>query len=316
MLFTDIFNVMKKIYLAIFLTIISLCYISSEEITKSILNLYSSPTIITNIKAISAEKSIEIRFDNSRVDRELVIYRSTNPINNYNDLVKASLITTFISSDNIFIDYPLEGVPYFYLIMDSLLTKAGEYVIKKEQNVTTQSILIHNSNSYIKIENRGTLRNQPLPYLDLKSSIESGKHLSDSYTELPVKYNLTFESQNIVNNIVNNIFIKKSVDYEIVIFDSDMGTSSNSEEYQLKRILETDFRDKNWVAANRLLSNFLSVDHSKTIQNSAHFYLAQVLFFQNKYTDSFMEFTLIHDELPMETKPWMDVLLTYLKKEY
>lgn len=315
MIFTDIFNVMKKLYLTIFLAIISIFYVNSEEITKSLLNLYSSPAIITNIKATSTENSIEIRFTNSNVDRELVIYRYTNPINNYNDLVQASLITTFLTSDNIFIDYPLEGIPYFYLIMDSLLTKAGEYVIQKDQNVTTQSILIQNARTYNRIESRETLRTQPLPYLDLKSSIESGKHLSDSYSELPVKYNLTFESQNIINKIINNIYIRKSADYEIVIFDTDMETSSNSEEYQLKRILETDFRDKNWIAANRLLSNFLSVDHSKKIQNSAHFYLAQVLFFQNRYTESFMEFTLIHEELPRETKPWMDIILTYLQED-
>lgn len=293
----------------------SINFAYSEDITESLLNLYSSPSVITNIKALATEKSIEIRFDSSRTERELVIYRSTNPIKNYNDLLQASLITTFHSSNNVFIDFPLKGLPYFYLIMDSLLTKSGDYIIVQNQNVTSQSILIKNNNSYALIKGRETLRNQPLPYLDLKSSIESGKYLADSYSELPVKYNLTFESQNIIDTLIKNIYTKKLDALTPVIISSDLATSSNSEEYQLKRILESDFKDQNWLAANQLLSNFLSVDHAKDIETNAHFYLAQVLFFQNKFKESFMELTIIHEELPSATRPWMDRIFTYLQED-
>lgn len=316
MIFTDIFNVMKKIYLLIFLTIIIVFTVNSEDITESILNLYSSPGIITDIKTKATENSIEISFSNSRIDRELVIYRSTDPIINYNDLLQSSLITTFHSSENLFIDYPLEGIPYFYLIMDSLLTKSGEYVIVQGQNVTSNSILIKNLNFYGPIEHRETLRNQPLPYLDLKASIESGKYLSDSYSELPVKQILTFESRNIIKTLLNSIYIDNYIELDAVILKTDIKTSTTGEEYQLKRILESDFKDKNWTAANSLLRNFLNVDHSKNVEISAHFYLAQVLFFQNKYTESFMEFTLIQEYLPLETDPWMDIIFTYLQKGY
>jgi len=315
MILTDIFIVMKKINILIFLTLLITFSINSEDITGSMANIYSSPSIITDIKALATENSIEITFSNSEIDRELVIYRSKNPITSYNDLLKASLITTFYSDNNIFIDYPLEGIPYFYLIMDSLLTKSGEYVIEQNENVTSNSILIQGKNSFKKIESRETLRNQPLPYLDLKSSIESGKYLSDNYSELPEQQILTFESQLIINSLLKNIFIESKIDLEPVIFDSDISTSTNSEEYQLKRILESDFKNKNWTAANYLLRNFLSVEHSSAVEIRAHFYLAQILFFQNKYTESFMEFTLVQEDLPSATRPWMDTIFTYLQED-
>ena len=316
MILTDIFIMMKKINIFIFLTLISIFSVKSEDITESFQNIYSSPGIISDINALATDNSIEITFNNSRNDRELVIYRSKNPIKNYNDLLNASLITTFFTDNNVFIDYPLPGIPYFYLVMDSLLTKSGEYIIELNKNVTSKSILIQSTKSYGEPGNRETLRNQPLPYLDLKSSIESGKYLSDNYSELPEKQILTFESQKIINSLLKNIFIENTIELEPVIFKSDISTSSNSEEYQLKRILESDFKNKNWTAANYLLRNFLSVDHSQKIENSAHFYLAQVLFFQNQYNESFMEFTLVQEELPSASRPWMDTLFTYLQKGY
>ena len=105
----------------------------------------------------------------------------------------------------------------------------------------------NNSNSLENInnslENRQTLRNQPLPYLDLKSSIQSGELLLDSYSELPSKYSLTFESKSIVDTVLNNIYIENEIELFPIILDEDLLKSNSSEEYQLKRILESDFTD-------------------------------------------------------------------------
>ncbi len=304
---------MKKILLLVSIMILTIININAQENTLTLSNINNIPNKITNIVVSATEKAIEITFDNSVENRELVIYRSSKPINNYNDLINASLIATFFSSTNKYIDYPQPGIPYFYIIMDSFLTKSGKYVINPGQNVSTNSILIQAVDSTNNMQKRETLRNQPLPYLDLKSSIESGKLLLDSYSELPVKYSLTFESSKIVDTILNTIYKEDEFELYPIILEEDLIESVNSEEYQLKRILESDFNDKNWVIANKLLSNFLSVDHSENITKKAHFYLAQVYFFQNSYTKSFLEFTLIQNQMPKETKPWMDKLLTYMK---
>jgi len=306
---------MKKIILFILLICIFLFPVIAETDEKPVGTLNNTPVVITNINTRIIENTIEISFDNSRNDRELVIYRSLKPINTYNDLLNASLIKTFQSSVNIFVDHPSPAIPYFYVVMDSLLTQSGQYVMNPGENITIQSTLIQNFNSSNRTGSRQTLRNQPLPYLDLKSSIDSGNSIINGNFELPVKYVLTYETSNIVNTLLKNIYIENKPALLPTILDEDIENSVTGEEYQLKRIIESDFKEKNWESSNKLLTNFLSVDHSYNITIKAHYYYAQVLFFQNKYKESFLEFNIIRDDLPKETKPWMDTLFNYLRND-
>ncbi len=157
-------------------------------------------------------------------------------------------------------------------------------------------------------------REQALPLLDLKNSIKTGKLLLDLPLEIPVKCNLSSPSKQIVSEILNNIHIQSLPELKPVILTEDLEISQDSEEYQLKRILESDFKDQNWTKAYNLITNFLRVDHSEKIKTKAHFYRAQVLFFQDKYRESFMEFTLAGDNSVIKTKQWIDTLLNYLHK--
>jgi len=157
-------------------------------------------------------------------------------------------------------------------------------------------------------------REQALPLLDLKNSIKTGKLLLDLPLEIPVKYNLSSTSKQIVSEILKNIHIQSLPELKPVILTEDLEISQDSEEYQLKRILESDFKDQNWTKAYNLITNFLRVDHSEKIKTKAHFYRAQVLFFQDKYRESFMEFTLAGDNSVIKTKQWIDTLLNYLHK--
>ncbi len=271
--------------------------------------------VISNIKTLTTENTIELSFKSSRMNRELIIYRSNEPIDKYTDLLKASLITIIPSSKESYTDHPIPGIPYYYAVMDSELTKSGRYVFEPGQNVTEHSIQIYSGVSSALLESRETLRNQPLPYLELKFSIDSGKFLSQSSSELPVKYNLTFESTLVVNDILKNLYTDEKELIKPVILAEDINISENSEEYQLKRILESDFKDQNWSIAYELITNFLSVHHSRQIELRAHFYRGQILFFQKKYRESFMEFILVEEELPIEIKPWQNELLILLRKE-
>lgn len=267
---------------------------------------------ISDIKTVLSGNTIEISFQISGTNRNLVIYRSADPIRIYEDLIKAALITTIPSSQYHYIDHPVPGVPYYYAIMDSDLAKSGRYVFNSGENITEHSILVKSGVSASLLESRETIRNQPLPYLELNSRIDTGEILSPGVSELPVKYNLTFESTSVINSILNNFYPEEKTMLIPVILADDIDISESSEEYQLKRILESDFKDQNWPIAYELISNLLSVHHSEQIELKAHFYRGQILFFQNKYRDSFMEFILAGKDFTKETEPWLDELLTIL----
>ena len=57
--------------------------------------------VISDIKTQTTENTIELSFKSSRMNRELIIYRSNEPIDKYTDLLKASLITIIPSSDKV-----------------------------------------------------------------------------------------------------------------------------------------------------------------------------------------------------------------------
>lgn len=296
-------------------------FIPHKNITSipvSVVSLASPETlavIISDIKATINGNIIEIGFNSSGTNRDLVIYRSTSPILEYQDLIKASLIKTIQSSNENYTDRPIPGIPYYYAIMDSELTKSGRYVFNPGENLTEYSVLVKSGVSTKVLESRETLRNQPLPYLELTSSIDTGEILSRSSSELPVKYNLTFESTTVVNDILIDFYTEEKEILKPVILPEDIEISENSEEYQLKRILESDFKDQNWITAYKLISNLLSVHHSEYIELRAHFYRGQILYFQKQYRESFMEFILVGKELERETKPWLNELLTILHSE-
>ncbi|MCK5198142.1 MAG: hypothetical protein KAR21_07315, partial [Spirochaetales bacterium] len=268
--------------------------------------------IISDIKTITNGNAIEISFNSSESNRDLIIYRSTSPILKYQNLIKASLIATIPSSNGKYTDHPIPGIPYYYAVMDSELTKSGRYVFNTGENITEYSALVRSGVSSMVLESRETLRNQPLPYLKLTSSIDTGKILSQNSPELPAKYNLSFESTTAVNNILMNFYTEGKKDLKPVILAEDIDISENSEEYQLKRILESDFKEQNWIIAYKLISNLLSVHHSEHIDQRAHFYRAQILYFQNRYRESFMEFVLVGKDMEKETEPWLNELLTIL----
>ena len=188
----------------------------------------------------------------------------------------------------------------------SFLISTGFSEDKRESLINTNSL------QFTEAIPKVTQREQALPFLDLKSNIETGKLLLDLPSELPVQYVLSNQSTLIVTAILNNTYKENLSDLTPVINPEDLVTSQNSEEYQLKRILESDFQEQNWKKAYELFTNFLSVEHSEKIKIKAHFYRAQVLFFQNKYRESFMEFTLAGNSLGLETKPWIDTILNYL----
>jgi len=183
------------------------------------------------------------------------------------------------------------------------------YTEENTFSVNSNKILQHtNTNSTL------SQREQALPLLDLKNNIKTGKLLLDLPLEIPVKYNLSSQSKQIVKEILNTIHIENLPELKPLILEEDLEISKNSEEYQLKRILESDFKEQNWTKAYNLITNFLSVDHSEKIKTKAHFYRAQVLFFQDKYRESFMEFTLTGNNSTIKTKQWVDTLLNYLHK--
>jgi len=268
---------------------------------------------ITGIKSRKEEDAILVTFTSSNPDRELIIYRSTSPIKNRNDLVYAQPLRTIPSSQKSFKDFPVPGIPYYYAIFDSSLIKIGEISITPGSNATLTPSEIA-LGSRVGLPESIISRPLPLPLLHISKTIETGKDLSR--TTMPLSdttQQLSPSTVKAVNALLEKIPDRGQPDLEpdVLPEDKDIETAGG-EQYTLLSILYTEFAEKRWRENEILLNNFLSVHHSEDIEIRSHYYLGQVYFFQGKYKNAFMEFLLAQNSLYSETKPWMDAIFELL----
>lgn len=250
-------------------------------------------TLIKNIRAVADKDSIIVSFQSSRLDKNLFIYRSIRPIKTSNDIIKANRIVSISSSDTNYIDYPVPGVEYYYAIVDSSQS-ADKILISPGENASINPVELPVGIGRIGLpEADNTYSKFPLPYLSVTSEIETGKALKA--VSLPEKRDLSLETQQAIIEILGREDIKKDVHLSPVILNIDQTASVEGEEYTLRTILDNEFKDGRWIEAAKLLNNFLSLKHSKNIENRSHFYLGQVYYFSKEYKKAYLEFIFSTD---------------------
>jgi hypothetical protein len=264
---------------------------------------------ITGIDTQVQKDSILVTFESSKEDRELIIYRSTTPIRSNTDLAYAQPLRVIPSSRTGFQDFPVPGISYYYAILDSGLVKVGETFFRPGENSTILPANIP-IGTRVGLPERNISRNLPLPLLPLTLRVDTGEYLGLSEpTRLPEKREIGSATKKAVAGIMESVAEIKPAELEPTVLDEDKGSVvSGGEEYTLKSIVNKEFAEERWLECEKLLKNFLSVHRSDEIETRARFYLGQVLYFQGKHRDSFMQFILIQDALYSNVTPWLDNL--------
>ena len=86
--------------------------------------------------------AVRLTFTADRLNRELVVYRSTAPIRATADLGRASVVDRIESATTSVTDLPVPGVPYHYAVADSALVLSEEMTFTAGQNVTALPVEI------------------------------------------------------------------------------------------------------------------------------------------------------------------------------
>jgi hypothetical protein len=87
----------------------------------------------------TGQSAIRISAEADRDGRELVVYRSTTPIQTVDDLENASLVDDASSDEINVVDYPVPGVGYYYAIFDRELLLAGDAEVVVNENATADA---------------------------------------------------------------------------------------------------------------------------------------------------------------------------------
>ncbi|MDR2211583.1 MAG: hypothetical protein LBO65_09005 [Spirochaetaceae bacterium] len=251
---------------------------------------------IPGIEALSAqveEGRIVIRFSGEDSKKNLILYRSINPIRNQGDLLSASIIQQRTTSP--FIDSPPPGISYYYAAVYEEDLVAGFGSIRPGYNATTGGVEIppHTRPAHS--------RTMPLPRINI-----SGPRGSP---DTPASVDLGPEAAGVVSSIGGGRRGPGPGNLEPAVFLEDLERDAAGEDYQLRSIVQGYFSLSQWEKAGAALRSFLELPRKVENQAKAHFYLGQVYYFQGKSREALFELLAAQDRYPVETKPWIQAVL-------
>lgn len=150
-----------------------------------------------------------------------------------------------------------------------------------------------------KVYAEGTLRELPLPYLDIVEDLnkkpsklkpevmEAGKELAAGYSQPPKE--------------------KLEPHY----FDEDLVSPSGGDDFYLFEILRDYFVKRNYRESVPALQKFLSVNRSEETTSRAAFYLAESHYYLGNYRHALTMFLFVEDAYPVLSKKWINSTLDF-----
>jgi|GEM_PF-1639812 len=275
---------------------------------------------ISGISATATDDSVDVQFQSSKPNREVIIYRSSTTILDQQDLIDASAIATITSAKQEYIDYPLGGIPYYYAVLDAELAKAGAFDFISGKNTLTDPVELPVGSQVISRDTSVKNRITPLPYLFINSSVFGNKrseYISTiNFSEAPKQ--LSSDISTIWSRLDKKLSPSKSKDKPVPdILPSDRKTEASSNESQLSKVIHRSFPDDPgnrlaWQNAEKQLASFFNISRTKEVLTRAHYYMGQVYFFQGKYKEAFFEFIMAHDALYSEVQIWLERIYPHL----
>ena len=260
---------------------------ASSGQASSLNQAFSTGTGIGGINTKIEENRVIISFSGADRVKNLILYRSLNPIRRQEDLLSALIIRQKISSP--VIDYPLPGITYYYALVYEEEISAGLFSVRPGSNITGAVQIVSAVSGS---------RELPLPQLNLSF----------------------FPPENITPGPEASAFsperrTTKAARTEPDIFSEDFETGEvRGEDYQFKTIVQGYFSLKQWENAEEELRRFLDLPRTKHNQAKARFYLGQAYYFQERHRDALFEFLQAQDEFPQESNIWIQAVLSELVK--
>jgi len=296
----------------------------------------SLPSRITGIQVTNVEDSIQVMFQSSNPDRELLLFRSNTPMRRTEELLQAEAPIQLGADTTRFTDYPIPGVEVYYAVIDTEEFKLGKQELAAGQNSTDRPISVPlevervalppAANKPPATEDRGaqaarirsispTRPNQPayeaapsvsLPYLQL------GQDSNGRFALPRAVQQLDPQTQAAIARILSDAPPLQATQTSIVILPEDKSTLAAGESASLQTILREYLAAGDYRGAETKLQGFLNLRRTAYTEARVRFYLAQAYYFQGLYEEALLEFVLAQDELYAPVQPWLDSCFRHL----
>lgn len=264
------------------------------------------------IESISASVhggAVSVNFRTDGSAKTPVLYRSVQELKNPQDLLRAVIVQSGVTSP--FIDYPVPGIPYFYSVVYEEDLAQGNIHIAPGINTTRNPIEIPlNTLSAQMSGTRNDLRSMPLPIISTSNLVAGINNLP----ELPTPVPLSPEAAKAASEVTANRQIKNREQFKKFpkVFAEDMDSSSRGADYALKTIVQGSFSKRDWQTAKNELTQYLTIPRTTEAEARARFYLGQCHYFTALAQEALFEFLLVQNSYEKEANEWIQASLVML----
>ena len=275
----------------------------------------------TEVRAIAAERSadeVRVEIDATPSDRRLVLFRSARPLDSTDALARATRVTELAAEQSPVTDFPVPGIGYYYGAFPAESLAEGEPRFEPGVTVTAEPVEIPLTTTRVTLPpfEGGPRSRNPLPFLRISEPLEDGDaRLPRNPVAMQPRLPLDAETEAAVNRILESLPEPQVEPLEPVVLREDRSTAEKGPAYALSTIATGAFDAGNWQEAEMLLENLLSTSLPPRVASRAHFYLAQAYYFTDRPRTAFLEFLLAQDDYYLETRPWIDRILSNLAAE-
>lgn len=289
---------------AIVLIAAAFCPAFAQSTSRPVVDMISATPVSTN--KIKVTWKIPRDFN----AQSILIYKDTAPITSstIKHLAPEAQLSARTAS---YIDTVATYKEYFYAVLARMPDGTIYSIVLPSINATVKGAAVEKpandkmlseeqlENAEPKVYAEGSIRELPLPYLDiiedfdrkpsnLKPEVmEAGKELAAGYTAPPKE--------------------KLEPHY----FDEDLVSPPGGNDFYLFEILRDYFVKRNYKDSVPALQKFLSVNRSENTTNRAVFYLAQSHYYLGNYRHALTMFLFVEDAYPVLSKKWINSTLDF-----
>jgi hypothetical protein len=308
---------------------------------------------ITGLTAEVVEDSVRLRFQASRPDRELLLFRSLQPMRTSEDLLAASSAVSLAAGTRGYQDYPIPGLDYYYALIDAGLFKIGKPQLAEGQNSTLRPVTVPLGARRVGLPPAAAMEEVPplAPSAVWASRREPGTPAPSaapapetaplatasasarypgvrpaplpyldvdaasgrSAPPLPGQRPLGPAASRAVEEILREAPPRAAPGLRIQALPEDLGAGGDSEGFGLNVLLVGYLLPGNLAEGEKQLLDYLAVRRTEAAEARARFYLGQVHYLQGQLERAVLELLMARPLYYSAVEPWLDACLLALR---